>query len=161
MEEETKTRPEPQKIVPVQQSSETEPLNHEEEILDHIDAIPAANQGANRTDTLGGTPSLVVTHTSHSLVLHNHNFSMQLENVSDDIVAHNLEENTIFVLSPVKNKTLDISSIVALEGSKIDPVLQKDLDFMHTWLSKAAATEIPFTKVVSKSQKKEYANSSI
>jgi len=67
----------------------------------------------------------VVTHTSHSPVIQNHNFSMQLENVSDDIVAHNLEGNTISVLSPVKNKTLDINSIVALEGSKIDPVLQK------------------------------------
>jgi len=33
---------------------------------------------------------------------------------------------------------------------------------MHTWLSKAVATEVPFTEVVSKSQKKKkYAKSSI
>ena len=163
VEEEMETIPESQQIVPVQQSSETEPLkdtlqldnqNHEEQIFDHIDATPEANQGADRTDTSGEIPSLVVTHTSHSLVIQNLNFSMQLENVSDDIVAHNLEGNTISVLSPVKNKTLDISSIVAPEGSKIDRVLQKDLDFMHAWLSKAASTEGPFTEVVSKSQKK-------
>jgi len=141
VEEETKTIPEPQQIVPVQQSSEAKPLkdtlqldnqNHEEEILDHIDATLAANQGEDRSDTPGGIPSLVVTHTSHCPIIHNNNFSIQFENVSDDIVAHNLEGNTISVLSPLKNKTLDISSIVAPEGSKIDSVLQKDLDFMHT-----------------------------
>ncbi|KEH26717.1 DUF4283 domain protein [Medicago truncatula] len=65
------------------------------------------------------------------------------------------DETQTHVLSPVKQMTLDISSIVAPEGSKIDPVLQKDLDFMHTWLSKAAATEVPFIEVVSKSQKKK------
>jgi len=162
VEEGTETILESQQIVPVQQSSETEPLkdtlqldnqNLEEEMLDHIDATPAANQGADRTDTPEGNPSLVVTHTFHSPIFQNHNVSMQLENVSDDIV--NLDGNTISVLSPVKNKTLDISSIVAPKGSKIDSVLQKDLDFMHTWLSKAAATEVPFTEVVSKSQEKK------
>jgi len=51
---------------------------------------------------------------------------------------------------------------VAQEGSKTNKVLQQDLDFMNSWLSKAATTEVPFTKVVSKSKKKnEYAKISI
>lgn len=71
-------------------------------------------------------------------------------------VAPLQHQTNTHVLSPVKQMiTPDISSIVAPEGSKIDPVLQKDLDFMHTWLSKAAATEVPFIEVVSKSQKKK------
>lgn len=141
----------------VQQSSEVETLkdtiqfdeqNRQEEI-----AAPKANQGADRNNTPGGIPSPMVTHSSHRPVIHNHTFSMHLEKVSDDIIANNIEGNTIVVLSPVKNKTLDISSIVASEGSQTDPVLQKDLDFMRNWLSKAETTEVPFIEVVSKSRK--------
>lgn len=37
----------------------------------------------------------------------------------------------------------------------VDPVQQKDLDFMQTWLAKAVVNEVPFKEVVSKSQKKK------
>jgi len=80
---------------------------------------------------------------------------VQLENVSDERISFDLEENHSSILSPVKNKTLDISSIVAPEDAQIDPVLQKDINFMQEWLSKAAAIEVPFTEVVSKSQEKK------
>jgi len=59
------------------------------------------------------------------------------------------------VLSPVKNTHLDISSIVVPDNATIDPVLQKDLNFMQTWLAKAAETKTPFIEVVSKSQRKK------
>ena len=44
---------------------------------------------------------------------------------------------------------------MALDGGPVDPVLQKDLDFMQTWLAKAAVNEVPFNEVVSKSQEKK------
>ena len=124
MEEEIETIPEPQQIVMVQhsserlpeqqqivtieQSSETKTLKdtlhmddqiEDKEVTERIEATPAPNQGADHTDR--GTPSLMVNQNSHSLVIHNYNFSMQLDNVSDDIVANNLKGNVISVLSPV------------------------------------------------------------
>jgi len=103
------------------------------------------------THTVLPTPMV----TSHILVLQKNNFSMPLENVFDEIIENNIEGNYMPVLSPVKNTHLDISSIVAPDNAKIDPVLQKDLNFMQTWLAKAAETETPFIEVVSKSQKKK------
>jgi len=81
--------------------------------------------------------------TSHILVLQKNNSSMPLENVFDEIIENNIEGNYMPVLSPVKNTHLDISSIVAPDNAKIDPVLQKDLNFMQIWLAKAAETETP------------------
>jgi len=100
-------------------------------------------------------PTPMVIPTSHILVLQMNNFIMPLENVSDEIIENNLEGNYMPILSPVKNIHLDISSIVALDNAKIDPVLQKDLNFMQTWLAKAAETETPFIEVFSKSQEKK------
>jgi len=80
---------------------------------------------------------------------------MPLENVSDELIENNLEGNYMPVLSRVKNTHLDINSIVAPDNDKIDPVLQKDLNFMQTWLTKAAETETQFIEVVSKSKKKK------
>nr|ABD33226.1 non-LTR retrolelement reverse transcriptase-like protein, related [Medicago truncatula] len=85
----------------------------------------------------------------------NNTFGTTLHNLSVDVVRGNIDETPTHVLSPIKQITLDISNIVAPEGSKIDPVLQKDLDFMHTWLSKVGASEVPFIEIVSKSQKKK------
>ena len=68
---------------------------------------------------------------------------MPFENVFDEIIENNIEGNYMPVLSPVKNTHLDISSIVAPDNAKIDPVLQKDLNFMQIWLAKAAETETP------------------
>ena len=76
---------------------------------------------------------------------------MQLENVSDEIVTNYLEGNHESVLSPIKEKALDVSSIVAPDDVQVDPVLQEDLDFMQTWLAKVAVNDKPFIKVVSKS----------
>jgi len=48
-----------------------------------------------------------------------------------------------------------VSSIVAHDDATVDPVLQKEMDFMQTWLAKAAVNDGPFTEVLSKSQKKK------
>ena len=43
---------------------------------------------------------------------------------------------------------------MAPDSAPVDLMLQKDLDFMQTWLAKAAVNEVPFKEVVSKSQMK-------
>jgi len=37
----------------------------------------------------------------------------------------------------------------------IDPTLRKEMDFMQDWLNKAAETDVPFSPLISKSQKKK------
>jgi hypothetical protein len=74
------------------------------------------------------TQTTMVTPISHSPAINNNTFSIQLENVSDEIVRNDLEENLEHILSLIKEKTLDVSSIVAPDGASVDPVLQKDLD---------------------------------
>jgi len=87
-----------------------------DDIIDHID------------DILVVTPTIMVTPISHSHVVIDNTFSIQLENVSDEIARNDLEENQEHILSPVKEKTLDVSSIVVPDGAHVDPLLQKDLD---------------------------------
>jgi len=136
-------------IETIQNQGEAIPIQEEthdaqEEVVPvRLEAVPAV------------LPTPMVIPTSHIPVLQKNNFSMSLENVSDELIENNLEGNYIPVLSPVRNTHLDISSIVAPDNAKIDPVLQKDLHFMQTWLGKAAETETPFIEVVSKSQKKK------
>ncbi|KEH27899.1 hypothetical protein MTR_5g048840 [Medicago truncatula] len=80
-------------------------------IIDHSDDIPVV------------TPTIMVTHISHSPAITNNTFSIQLENVSDEIARNDLAENQEHILSSVKEKTSDVSSIVAPNGAPIDPVL--------------------------------------
>ena len=94
----------------------------------------------------------MVTPISHSPAITNNTFSIQLENVFDEIARNHLEENQEHILSPVKEKTLDVSSIMVPDGGPVDPVL---LDFIQTWLANAAINEVPFKEVVSKSQEKK------
>jgi len=113
------------------------------DIIDHTDDIPVI------------TPTIMVTPISHSPAFTNNTFSKQLENVYDEIARNDLKENQEHILSRVKEKTLDVSSIMAPDGAPIDSVLQKDLDFMQTWLAKAVVNEVPFKEVVAKSQEKK------
>jgi len=91
-----------------------------DDIIDHIDDIPVV------------TPTIMVTPISHSPAITNNTFSIQLENVSYEITRNDLEENQEHILSLVKEKTLDVNSIMAPDGAPVDPVLQKNLDFMQT-----------------------------
>ena len=100
-------------------------------------------------------PASPLITTSYSPVIHTTTFSMPIENVSDEVITNALERNHVPILSPVKKTNLDISSIVATDDAQMDPVLSQDINFMKTWLAKAAASEEPFKEVVSKSQKKK------
>ncbi|KEH37356.1 transmembrane protein, putative [Medicago truncatula] len=89
--------------------------------------------------------------------------TVQQESMNTDIslqitleaVEYDVAENHEHVLSPIREKALDVSSIVTPEGSQIHPMLRKDLNFMQDWLAKATVNnEVPFTEVISKSQKK-------
>lgn len=76
--------------------------------------------------------------------------SMPLNNVADNVARWSHGP----ILTPVAD--VDVSSIRADPNATLDPTLQKDLDFMKTWLDKAAVNEdVPFSPVLSKSQKKK------
>jgi len=81
-----------------------------------------------------------------------------ISNVSEATVRNDVDAHA-HILSPVREGTLDVSSIVAPEGAPIHPIVQNDLNFMQQWLSKASENEeVPFTQVVSKAQKKKQIN---
>jgi len=159
LEEETKNVPHPQhqstnSDIPVQIPLEAASLEATLEM-----DVASQSQGDDNiyhTDDISAvTPTIMVTPISHSPAITNNTFSIQLENVSDEITRNDLEENQEQILSPIKEKTLDFGNIEAPNGALVDPVLQKDLDFMQTWLAKAAVNEVPFKEVVSKSQNKK------
>lgn len=81
-------------------------------------------------------------------------FSMPLFNV-----IHNVASSAFVVTNePILTQVapLDVNSIRADPEATVDPTLQKNLNFMQTWLSKAAVNEeVPFTTVLTKSQKKK------
>jgi len=109
-----------------------------------------------RTQALSAPqPTSPLITTSQSPVTHTNTFSMPIENVSNELITNDLERNHVPILSPVKKTNLDISSIVSTDNAQMDPVLSQDINFMQTWLAKAAASEEPFKEVVSKSQKKK------
>ena len=148
-------------VEPVQSAPQLDlPNQHQREsTVEHSEAIPVETQNINNDESIDAIPAaiptpLVITN-SLSPVIQNNNLSMQQENVSDDRIPTDLEDHHSHILSPVKNKIPDISSIVAPSDAQIDPVLQKNINFMQDWLSKAAATDKPFIDVVSKSKKKK------
>jgi len=57
------------------------------------------------------------------------------------------------VLSLVTNTSLDVSKFVVASDANVDPTLQKEVDFMNSWMARAAETNIPFIPVVSKKKK--------
>ncbi|KEH40655.1 DUF4283 domain protein [Medicago truncatula] len=54
--------------------------------------------------------------------------------------------------------SLDVNSIHVDPDATVDPTLQKEINFMKTWLDKVAVNEgVSFSPIVSKSQKKKLA----
>jgi len=135
------------------------PLQITLEVIEGAARLGAATSSVQGDDSVNHSEDIsssiltpVVTDTSHTRIIINNTFSMQLENVSDEIVRYDVAENHEHILSPVREKALNVNSIVAPEGASIHPVLQKDLNFMQDWLAKAAVNnEVPFTAVISKS----------
>jgi len=64
--------------------------------------------------------------------------------MSDEVVRGDLGGDQESVLFPVKETTLDVSSIVAPDDTTVDPTLQRDMDFMQSWLAKADVNDVPF-----------------
>jgi len=90
--------------------------------------------------------------TVNSIALSQKSLNMPLDNDIDEHVRTEIL-NAEPILTSVR--TLDVSSIAADPNANIDPTLRNEMNFMQTWLEKAAATEVPFTPVLSKSQKKK------
>lgn len=107
-------------------------------------------------DILVTTPIQLLTPINRSPVTPNNSFSLQLVNVIDEIARNDIGGDHESAFSPVKETTLDVSSIVALDDATVDSVLHNEVEFMQNWLPKAAVNNGPFTPVVSKSQKKKF-----
>ncbi|RHN40873.1 hypothetical protein MtrunA17_Chr8g0359801 [Medicago truncatula] len=82
--------------------------------------------------------------------------SMQLSNVMDEVVRSDLccaDQQSI--ISPVKESVPNVSGIMAASDAPLDPTLQKEMNFMKTWLLQSAAIEVPFFQVILKSHRKK------
>jgi len=76
-----------------------------------------------------------------NLAISQHTSSMPLNNVADNVAKWSREP----ILTPVAD--LDVNSIRTDPNAPLDPTFQKDLDFMKTWLDKAAVNEdVPFSR---------------
>jgi len=88
--------------------------------------------------------------------LSSYSFHMQLINVTDEVVPADLDGvDQQSIISPFKANAPDVTNIMASPGALLDPTLQKEIDFMKTWLARAEAVEVPFAPYLSKSQKKK------
>lgn len=99
--------------------------------------------------TAATPPSPTATVNGNNDVSQN-SFSMPLFNVIDNVARSSLVVTNEPILTQVE--CLDVNSIRADPEATVDPTLQKNLDFMQTWLSKAAVNEdVAFTTVLTKS----------
>jgi hypothetical protein len=92
-------------------------------------------------------------------VPHN-SFTLNYMHMPEEVGRIELGADHDTVLSPVTEKSLDVSSIVAASNAPVNTKLQKEVDFMNNWLAKAAETETPYIPVISKAQKKKGAKNS-
>ena len=137
--------------VTVQQDTLT--TNKHQDVQQEITLEVDNSDAHNVADTMEQTSDIPIQAAMvHNTTLSQNFFSVQLNNVTDEIVRTEfINDEPIF--TPVR--TLDVSSIAADPNAIIDPTLRKEMDFMQTWLDKAAAIEVPFSLVLSKSQKKK------
>jgi len=110
---------------------------------------------AHFADIPAATSPHLVTPINRSPFTSTNIISIQLNNVNDEVVRNDLGRGHESGISLVKEKTLDVSSIVAPDDDMMNPVLHKEMDFMQAWLAKSVVNDAPFTHVISKSQKKK------
>jgi len=142
------------KVVPAHVTVQQDTLtaNKHQDVQQEITLEVDNSDAHNVADTVEQTSDIPIpAATVHNTTLSQNFFSVQLNNVTDEIVRTEFI-NDEPILTPVR--TLDVSSIAADPNAIIDPTLRKEMDFMQTWLDKAAAIEVPFPPVLSKSQKK-------
>jgi len=82
--------------------------------------------------------------------------SMPLTNFIDVVARSAIVVTQEPIITPLE--PLDVNSIRANPDATVDPMLRKEINCMKTWLDKAAVNEdVPFSPVISKSQKKKLA----
>jgi len=100
----------------------------------------------------------IVHPTEFTVNVPHNSFTLQYINVTDEVVRNDLAADHDRVLSPVTEKSVDVSSIVVASDAPVNPTLQKEVDFMNNWLAKAAENETPFMPIISKPHKKKVNN---
>lgn len=113
--------------------------------------IPLEENPDQMADTTIPFEAVTIIHTNSNTMSQN-SFSMPLFNVTYDIVCTDTVHHEPILTSV---RTLDVRSIVEAPYATIDPTLQKEMNFMQSWLNKAVETDVPFSPVISKSQKKK------
>jgi len=125
-----------------------------------LEANLQATAATTQTVDEGTAQQMIVTAPPQEIVVSHidvskNSFSMPLNNVTDDVIRNELEviHEHESILSPVTDKTLDVSGIVVASDAHVDPTLQKEVDFMNNWMAQAAAIDTPFIPVNTKKKK--------
>ena len=140
--------------VPVQQDISLTSAKHLEVVRVKQEILEVDNSNVQNYEVEENLeqPRDIPSDTVNSTALSQKSLNMQLDNVTDEHVRTKII-NVEPILTSVR--TFEVSSIAADPNAIIDHTLRNEMDFMQTWLEKAAATEVPFTPVNSKSQKKK------
>jgi len=131
--------------VPVQQDISLTSAKHLEVVRVKQEILEVDNSNVQNYEVEENLeqPRDIPSDTVNSTALSQKSLNMQLDNVTNEHVCTKII-NVEPILTPVR--TLDVSSIAANPNAIIDPTLRNEMDFMQTWLEKAAATEVPFTQ---------------
>lgn len=82
-----------------------------------------------------------------------YSFSMPLVNVTDSVARIAVVVYDDPIITPVI--PLEVSHFTAAPDATVNPTLEKNMDFMNNWLKQVAVNDVPFSPVISKSQKKK------
>ena len=98
------------------------------------------------------SPPLAAT-VNRTLDVSQNSFSMPLTNVIDVVARSAIMVTHEPIITPVEPLDIRVDP-----DATVDPTLQKEINFIKTWLDKVAVNEdVSFSPVVSKSQKKKLA----
>jgi len=138
---------------PVQHSA-IEDVSDEQQNMGTYSSMIDGNIVQQLEDTVANiSPPLAAT-VNRTLDVSQNSFTMPLTNVLDVVPRSAIVLTHEPIITPVE--PLDVNSIRADPDATVDPTLQKEINFMKTWLDKAAVNEdVSFSPVVSKSQKKK------
>lgn len=160
-------------MLTVQQQDISQEHVHSENFAEKEQALSAnVNEPSEhpilRSDTIEGETtqpleSIAINNTTpptptvnNTLDISQNSFSMPLTNVIDVVARSAIVVNHGPIITPVQS--FDVNPIRADPDEMLDPTLHKDINFMKTWLDKAAVNEeVPFSPVIYKSQKKKLA----
>lgn len=90
---------------------------------------------------------------NHNTDIAQYSFSMPLVNVTDSVARIAVVVYDDPIITPVI--PLEVSHFTAAQDATVNPTLEKNMDFMNNWLKQVAVNDVPFSPVISKSQKKK------